>query len=110
MTEQSRGNASGVRATGTTGAGMGGVQEQATEVKEQLQQTAMGIKAQVTEQATGRLEEQKSAASEGLSTVAQAIRQTGEHLRDQQQEGVAQYVDRAAEQIEQFAGYLGGRD
>jgi len=86
------------------------VQGQATEVKEQVQQAALGLKAQVAEQASGRLEEQKSAASEGLSTVAQAIRQTGEHLRCQQQEGVAQYVDRAAEQIEQFAGYLGGRD
>lgn len=110
MSQQNRGNASTPRATGVAGAGAGGMQEQATEVKEQVQQAAMGLKAQVTEQATGRLEEQKSAASEGLNTVAQAIRQTGSHLRGQQQEGVAQYVDRAAEQIEQFAGYLGGRD
>src|SRR4051794_3837119 len=102
MTERSQGNRSDP--------GMGGAQGQAAEVKEQVQQAAMGLKAQVAEQASGRLEEQKSAASEGLSTVAQAIRQTGHHLRGQQQEGVAQYVDRAAEQIEQFAGYLGGRD
>jgi hypothetical protein len=86
------------------------VAQQATEAKEQIQQAAVGLKDQVAEQATTQLEDRKSTAVEGISTVAQAIRGTGDQLRDQEQGGIAQYVDRAADQLEQFAGYLSGRD
>lgn len=80
------------------------------EVKEQVQQKLGDIKDQVAEQATGRLEEQKTAASSGISTVAHAFRQTGQHLRGQEQEGVAQYIDQAAQRLEQFSHYLGEHD
>jgi hypothetical protein len=80
------------------------------EMKEQVQQKIGDLKEQVAGQATGRLEEQKAAASGGLSTVAHAFRQTGAQLRGQEQEGVAQYIDQAAERIEQFSHYLGQRD
>jgi hypothetical protein len=98
---------------GTTGPAPGAtnpVAQQAAEAKEQLQQAALGLKDQVAEQATTRLEGQKSTAAEGIGTVAQAIRGTGDQLRDREQGGIARYVDRAADQLEQFAGYLGGRD
>jgi len=81
-----------------------------SEVKEQVQQKIGEFKEQVTGQATGRLEEQKAAASGGLSTVAHAFRQTGKQLRGQEQEGVVQYIDQAAERIEHFSDYLGQRD
>lgn len=94
--------------TGQSGAGS--LPQQAAQVKDQVQQAAVGLKDQVAEQAATRLADQKATAGEGIATVAQAIRKTGDHLRDQEQGGVAQYVDRAAEQLEQFAGYLGRRD
>ena len=116
MVERDRGNE---RATSTGGAGGGQSQpttpggkgyQQATQMKEQIQQTAADLKDQVAEQATGKVEEQKEAASGGLNTIAQAFRQTGDQLREQEQDGIAQYVDRAAEQIDHFGGYLERRD
>jgi hypothetical protein len=81
-----------------------------TEVKEQVQQKLGDIKEQVAGQATGRLEDQKTAASSGIGSVAHAFRQTGHTLRGQEQEGVAQYVEQAADRLEQFSHYLGEHD
>jgi len=80
------------------------------EMKEQAQQKLGDLKEQVAEQATGRLEEQKTAASSGISTVAHAFRQTGQQLRGEEQEGIAQYIDQAAQRLERFSDYLGERD
>jgi hypothetical protein len=96
--------------TGATPGATSPVAQQATEAKEQVQQAATGLKDTVAEQATTRLEGQKSTAVEGLGTVARAIRGTGDQLRDQEQGGIARYVDRAADQLEQFAGYLSGHN
>jgi len=106
MEERARGNSHGTTGQSTTE----GLPQQAAQVKDQVQQAAVGLKEQVAEQATTRLEDQKSVASDGINTFAQAIRKTGEQLRGQEQDGVAQYVDRAAGQLEQFAGYLSKRD
>jgi len=103
------GRAGGLSGSSTTQQGGTGMPEPA-EVKEQVQQKLGDIKDQVAEQASGRLEEQKSAASSGISTVADAFRQTGQHLRGQEQEGVAQYIDQAAQRLEQFSHYLGEHD
>lgn len=92
----------------TTPGGIG--HQQATQVKEQVQEKAADLKEQVTAQATDRLSGQKDAASEGLNTVAHAFRQTSEQLRGNDQDTIAQYVDRAAGQVEQFAGYLSKSD
>ncbi len=86
------------------------VQQKAADVKEQVQQTAADVKEQVTAQATDKLSGQKEAASGSLNTVAHAFRQTGEQLRDNDQAGIADYVERAAGQVEHFAGYLSKRD
>ena len=86
------------------------MQEQATEVKDQVQQKAGEVKDLVATQATDKIEAQKAAASESLTTVAHAFRHTGQQLRGQEQEGVARYIDQAAERVEHFADYLGGRD
>jgi predicted alpha/beta-fold hydrolase len=42
--------------------------------------------------------------------VASAVRQTGKHLREQQNETVAQYVEKAAEQLESFSNALREKD
>src|SRR5215213_2501004 len=76
----------------------------------QAQQKAGQVADQARQQATSRLDGQKDRAAEGLQTVAQAVRQTGQELRQQQQPTVAQYTDQAAQRIERLASYLRQRD
>jgi len=43
-------------------------------------------------------------------TVAQALRQTGQHLQQQEQGAVGGYVEQAAERVESMTNYLRSRD
>jgi hypothetical protein len=72
--------------------------------------TNTGLVGKVREQATAQLSSQKDKATEGLGSVAQAVRQTTQHLRDNQHETVAQYAEQAAEQIERFSQGLKNKD
>jgi hypothetical protein len=64
-----------------------------------------------TEQVASRLDMGKEYVVETMTGVAQALRQTGQHLREEgSQPMLAQYVDRGAEQVERFGGYLRRRD
>lgn len=86
-------------------------QAKAGEVVDQAKETAGRVAGQVQEQATSRLEEQKERAAGGLGSLAQAVRQTGQELRGQEQgAGVAAYADTAAQQIERAASFLRTRD
>jgi ElaB/YqjD/DUF883 family membrane-anchored ribosome-binding protein len=73
------------------------------------QQTS-GILNQVRDKATSQLNEQKTRATDSLGSVAQAVRQSTHHLREQQYDTVAQFVERAADQIERFSNHLRERD
>ncbi len=74
------------------------------------QPTNSGLVGKVREQATAQLSSQKDKATEGLGSVAQAVRQTTQHLRDNQHETVAHYAEQAAEQIERFSQGLKNKD
>jgi hypothetical protein len=65
-----------------------------------------GLMDRVRESATTQLDAQKSRATEGIGSVAQAVRQSTQQLRDQQHETIAQYVEQAADQLERFANRL----
>jgi hypothetical protein len=69
-----------------------------------------GIMDKVREGATSQLSTQKNRATEGIGSVAQAVRQSTQHLRDNQHETIAQYVDQAANQLEQFSNRLKDKD
>lgn len=69
-----------------------------------------GIVGRVRERATAQLATQKDKATDGLGTVAQAVRGTTEHLRTHQHEAVANYAEKAAEQIERFSQRLKEKD
>jgi hypothetical protein len=69
-----------------------------------------GIVERVKETATSQLTAQKDKATDGLGSVAQAVRQTTQNLRDQQHDTVAQYVERAADQIERLSNGLKNKD
>lgn len=69
-----------------------------------------GIVDRVKGTATSQLNAQKDKATDGLGSVAQAVRQTTQNLRDQQHDTVAQYVERAADQIERLSERLKNKD
>jgi len=69
-----------------------------------------GILNQVRDKAASQLNEQKARATDSLGNVAQAVRQSTQHLREQQYDTVAQFVERAADQIERFSNHLRQRD
>src|SRR5215211_3190678 len=73
-------------------------------------QQSPGILNQVRDKATSQLNEQKTRATDSLGNVAQAVRESTHHLREQQYDTVAQFVERAADQIERFSNHLRERD
>lgn len=64
----------------------------------------------VRETATSGIESQKRRATDGLGTIAQAVRTTTEQLRSQQHESLAEYVQQGADQIERVAQQLKNKD
>ena len=66
--------------------------------------------SKVRESAAAQLSTQKNKATEGIGTVAQAVRQSTQQLRDQQHETLAGYVESAADQVERFSQRLRDKD
>ncbi|HVG00037.1 MAG TPA: hypothetical protein VND68_09380 [Chloroflexia bacterium] len=104
--------------TGTTDAGqdIGGtvrgtvqqVQETAGNVAGQAQETVGRVADQVRQTASTRLEDQKNRAVEGISNVAEQVREMSLNMQDQG--AVAEYMDRAAWQLQRFSDYLQEKD
>jgi|SRR5215204_319160 len=69
-----------------------------------------GLMDKVRQSASSQLGTQKDRATDGIGSVAQAVRQSTQQLRDQQHETIAQYVEQAADQLEQFANRLKNKD
>jgi hypothetical protein len=101
---------------GTTPADTGSgsqVGQAAEQAKQQTQQLAQQARQQAgelanrgSEQVKSQLSNQKHDASQRLTPVQTALRETGQQLRKQGQGPVAEYADKAADQVERFAGYL----
>jgi len=86
------------------------VSDTVSEVMDQAHSTARQVSEQAKQGATSRLESQKERAVDSLVTVAQALRQTGQHLREQDQATVGTYVEKAADQVEGLTNHLRGND
>ena len=80
------------------------------EVIDQVQDKASETVNQVRDQVSGQLENQKTQVAEGLGSVAQMVRMTGDQLRQNNQGMVAQYTDKLADSMDKFSGYLRERD
>jgi len=65
-----------------------------------------GIMGRVRNSANAQLSTQKDRATEGLGSVAQAVRQSTQQLREQQHDTIAQYVEQAADQLEKLSTRL----
>src|SRR4051794_7076493 len=81
-------------------------QAKASQVVDQAQGAAGQVATQAKEHATSQLETQKGRAVDTLVTVAQALRQTGQQLQQQEQGAVGNYVEQAAERVEHMTNYL----
>jgi hypothetical protein len=80
------------------------------QVADQAQQAAGQMVGQAREQVSSRLAGQKDRAAEGLTSVAQALRHTGQQLRDQDEQAFTGYIDSAASQVERISNYLRNND
>ena len=110
------GSTARVRAHRMAGEAVDKVQETASRLIGSDGDTSSGgqgapVMDQAAEQITSRLDMGKDYVVETVTGLAQALRQTGQHLRDEgSQPTFAQYADRGAEQIEHFGGYLKRRN
>jgi hypothetical protein len=84
--------------------------EQTQRVLEQTQQKAGQAIDQARTQVVSQLESQKDRATGSMESVALALRQTGQHLQEQDQAALSGYAESAAEALERFSGYMSQRD
>jgi hypothetical protein len=69
-----------------------------------------GIVGRIRESAAAQLNSQKEKATQGLGSVASAVRESTQNLRSQQHDVAARYVEQAADQIERFSQRLREKD
>jgi hypothetical protein len=84
------------------------VQETAGTVAGQAQETVGRVADQVRQTATTRIQDQKNRAVEGISSVADTVREMSLNMQDQG--AVAEYMDRAAWQLQRVSDYLQEKD
>lgn len=93
---------------------VGPVAEQAQQVAGPVMDQAQQVAGQVMEsarvQTTNRLSMAKDQLATTIDAVAQAMRQSSQGLRDQDQGAVAGYAGQAADRLEEVAAYLRQRD
>jgi ElaB/YqjD/DUF883 family membrane-anchored ribosome-binding protein len=85
--------------------------QSATEqVKERVQDVAEQAKSQTREQLRTQIGQRSSQAGEQVSSAADAMRRTSEHLRGEGKDSVAKVLDGAAERSERLGSYLARAD
>jgi hypothetical protein len=94
----------------TVGQAADQVQQAAAPVADKARETVSQVADQAGQQVSARAKSQKDRAVDALAMLAQAIRQTGQELRSQDQPALAGYVDRAAQTMERGTNYLRARD
>lgn len=93
----------------------GAVKDVLNQAKESTGAVASQAYGFATQKATSVIDEQKTNLTQGLSSVADSIRQVGETLRSGDQptgvaNAAAQYSDTIADKVEQITGYLDRKD
>jgi hypothetical protein len=88
----------------------GGSGGQQAPVLQQAGQKVSEVADQARTQVMSKLGDQKERAAGSLEGVAQALRQTGQQFRDQNQQPFGQFAEGAADMVERFTGYLNQRD
>lgn len=88
----------------------GGARAQIREVKEQVVDQAKSSFRQARDRATSSLSDSRHEAADRIGGIAGAFRSTSQHLRSENQPGVANLTDSLAEQVERLSSYLRDRD
>lgn len=96
---------SGEQANGTENLGEE-LEGAASEATETVQQAADGLTQNFREQITGQVTAQQERAVDTLETVALLLQQAGEHARKEENETIAQYADKASEQVERLSNSI----
>lgn len=66
--------------------------------------------SRVRDKAAAQLNSQKDRATEGMGNVAEVVRNATRQLREQHHDGVADYIERSANQLERFSAQLRNKD
>jgi hypothetical protein len=80
--------------------------QQGQQLAQQARQQAGDLATRGGEQVKSQLANQKHEASQRLTPIQVALRETAQQLRKQGQAPVAQYADKTSDQVERFSGYL----
>src|SRR3954452_20363829 len=80
------------------------------QVADQAQQKLMEVAGTAQEQAKSQLGGQLDQVGEALGSVADAMSSVGKQLREKDQDHLAGLADQAAQRVDQFSGYVKGRD
>jgi hypothetical protein len=88
----------------------GNAGQQPAPVLQQAGQKASEMADQARTQVISKLDDQKAAAAGSLGSVAQALRQTGQQFREQDQKPFGQVAESAADMVDRFSGFLSERD
>jgi hypothetical protein len=76
----------------------------------QHQESDAGWMNRVRERAGEQLTNQKNRATDGIGTIAHAVRNTTQELREHQHETLAEYVTSAADQLDRLSSRLKDKD
>jgi hypothetical protein len=79
------------------------------DLAQNVKHVADGVVDQARKTAEMQVSDNKARAVDRLSSVAKAIRKTGENLRADDQDALTGYLDRAATQVDMAAGYIRNR-
>ena len=88
----------------------GSARVQIRDVKDQVVDQAKASFRQSRDSATSSLNDSRNQAADRIGGIASAVRSTGQHLRSENQAGVANLTDSLAEQVERLSSYLRERD
>ena len=88
----------------------GSARVQILDVKDQVVDQAKTSFRQARDSATSSLNDSRHQAADRIGGIASAVRSTSEHLRSENQAGVADLTDSLAEQVERLSSYLRDRD
>ena len=80
--------------------------QQSLQLAQQARQQASNLASRGSEQAKSQLASQKHNASQRLTPIQSALRETAQQLRNQGQGEVGDYAEKAADQVERFSTYL----
>lgn len=82
----------------------------ASDARKSLGDAASGATQNFRQQITERITAQQERAVDTLETVALLLQQAGEHARKEEKATVAEYTDRAAEQVERLSDAIRDRE